>query len=221
MLEKLGKADIGEASKAMGLVFVVGLILAVIGGTLATMVANDTTDYADIAGDDATKNATKIIGQFHLIGKGFVGLLAFWFPIVGVIMVAVGLGVLSLDRTLYVIVASVALAALLVLLQDAIALHVMVPLYVGALSFDVISTVRSGRFPGQERNVIISVMYKRVGMKKTWILYAASYGVIVGIGSVLLGGAYTILAIMVSVHAMAAICNMLSGRAKTVQHMAC
>ena len=87
MLDKLGKAELGEATKAMGLVFAIGLVLAVIGGTLNVMISNDTTEYSDAEipkeGDDTAVDATKMIGYFHQTGKGVVGLLAFWFPIVG------------------------------------------------------------------------------------------------------------------------------------------
>ena len=99
MLDKLGKAELGEATKAMGLVFAIGLVLAVIGGTLNVMISNDTTEYSDAEipkeGDDTAVDATKMIGYFHQTGKGVVGLLAFWFPIVGMILIAVGIGTLS------------------------------------------------------------------------------------------------------------------------------
>ncbi len=216
MLDKLGKADIGEASKAMGLVFVIGLILAVIGGTLATMVANDTTEYANI--DDAL-DATKMIGEFHTLGKGFVSLLAFWFPIIGVIMIAVGLGVLSMRRTvLYTVLLSVLLVVLLVLLRDVIPLHVMVSLYGIVLSLDVMSTVTSKRFPRHECNVVFSILYKRVGMKKTWIAYITAYVVMISAGFAFFEVHLT-LGILVSVHAVAAAGNILSEISCKTQHI--
>ena len=207
MLDKLGKADIGEASKAMGLVFVIGLILAVIGGTLATMVANDTTDYSE-SNTDGAIDATKMIGEFHTLGKGFVSLLAFWFPIIGVIMIAVGLGVLSLRGTVSLtILVAMSLVIPLVLLRDAIPLYIIVSLYGVALTLDVVSTISSKRFPEYEYNGVISTLHRRIGIKKTWLAYGIVYSGIFTLGFAFLEG-YMILGVMASAHAAAAISNM-------------
>ena len=217
MLDKLGKADLGDATKAMGLIFAIGLILAVIGGTLNVMIGNDSTDYADsdiiTEGDDndgTTVDATKMIGHFHQTGKGVVGLLAFWFPIIGMILIAVGIGTLTLKGAVFytLMMASGVLGAL-ILLESVVSLPVVIAFYLLALYLDVKSTITSQRFPKYERNLVIACLYTKMKISQVWLVYGVVYAVTITSGYILLDSVYMVFAVMGSVHIAASIGNIL------------
>ena len=227
MLDKLGKADLGDATKAMGLIFAIGLILAVIGGTLNVMIGNDSTDYADsdtITGDDSsddggTVDATKMIGHFHQTGKGVVGLLAFWFPIVGMILIAVGIGTLSLrEPILYTVTMTMGMLGVLILFESVVPLPAVIAFYLLALYLDAKSTLSSQRFPKYEKNLVIACLYTRIRLSKVWLVYGVIYVATVASGYMLLDSMYMVFAVMGSVHAVAAIGNAL-GESKTRQEI--
>ncbi len=92
---------------------------------------------------------------------------------------------------------------------------VMATLYAVSLCSDIASTMRSERFPRRERNIIISVLHHRIGIAKTWVVYGVTYFGVIILGYVFLDGMYVVLAIMTSVHAIAAITNMLSEKTQT------
>ena len=90
MLDKMGKTDLGEAAKSLGIVFVIGIIVAVMGGMLTALVADDDTAYGGGDGggsEDGDGAARQFIGIMHREGKSFVGLVAFWAPIAGLLMI--------------------------------------------------------------------------------------------------------------------------------------
>lgn len=214
MLDKLGKADLGEATKAMGLVFAIGLVLAVIGGTLNVMIGNDATDYADsdiITEDDATTvDATRMIGYFHQTGKGIVGLLAFWFPIIGMILIAVGIGTLVIKNSIFhMILIALGVLGLFVLFEGIIPIYGVVSLYLLALYADVQSTVSSKLFPKYERNIVIACLYKKMELTRVWAVYGVIYTMVIVSGYMLLENVYVVLAVMASVHIAASIGNVL------------
>ena len=219
MLDKLGKAELGEATKAMGLVFAIGLVLAVIGGTLNVMISNDTTDYSDVEipkeGDDTAVDATKMIGYFHQTGKGVVGLLAFWFPIVGMILIAVGIGTLSTRLSvLCMLAAPLGIFVLLLMLQDTVTIYGVIALYVLAVCADVKSTLSSGMFPERERNLVIACLCRKVGMAKVLAAYCTAYVAVTVSGYLLLEEVYVVLAVMASVHVVASAANIVPSRAR-------
>ena len=223
MLDKLGKADIGDASKQMGLIFVIGLVLAVMGGTLGAMVGEDTycsgelvDGECEVAEDDGAVDPTKMIGEFHGVGIEVVSLMAFWFPLIGILMIAAGIAVLSLSRSvLYTLGLSVALAVSLIMVRDAIPLYIMASIYGAVLALDVASTVTSKRFPTKECNVIISTLHKKVGMKNAWIAYVLGYAGLLVAGFALLEPAM-VLGIMVAVHTIAAVGNIITEKRQKV-----
>ena len=219
MLDKLGKAELGEATKAMGLVFAIGLVLAVIGGTLNVMISNDTTEYSDVDiskdGGDTAVDATKMIGYFHQTGKGVVGLLAFWFPIVGMILIAVGIGTLNTRfSALYMLAAPLGIFVPLLMLQDTITIYGVAVLYAFAVCADVKSTLSSGMFPERERNLVIACLCRKIGMAKVLAIYCATYTAVMVSGYALLEDVYVVFALMVSVHMAASAANSVLCRAE-------
>ena len=227
MLDKLGKTDIGEATKSVGMVVVIGIVLAVIGGSLGATLNTDEScigfvisPEGECTDEELAGDSTKMISQFHNLGKGVVSVMAFWFPVAGLMMMAIGLVVLSLSRTvLYTLGLSVALTVSLIMFRDAIPLYVMASLYGAVLALDVMSTVTSKRFPTKECNVIISTLHKRVGMKNAWIAYGIGYAGLFVVGLALLEPAI-VLGIMVAVHTVAAVGNIVTEKRQKVQCIA-
>ena len=217
MLDKMGKTDIGEAAKALTLIMVVGIMLAVVGGLLVTMLNDDNTSVSN----PSTTGPTKMIAEFHGIGKDLVGVLGFWFPILGILMIAFGGLVLYLGAShLYLVALGTATAVALVLAEGIVPLHVMGAVFAASLIADVYGTVRSGVFPQREANPVICLFYKRTGPAKAWCAYGIMYAAVFAVGYVYLADLYVVLAILASVHMAGAMLNryhfVKSGKTETI-----
>lgn len=222
MLEKMGKTDLGETAKAFMVIFVIGLMMTVMGGLLVSMTAGDTTDFKDetTEDDDTTVDSKELIKELHQQGKGYVALIAFWLPIIGILMIAVGISVLILDGIpVRLVAASVGITIPLILLEGTIPLVAISLVYGIAFSLDVYSTVTSKRFPKYEGNFIIGMLHKKMSITKVWIVYGVSYGAVFITGYTLFDNLYIMVSILAATHLIACITNMYTEKKiKILQH---
>lgn len=230
MLDKMGKTDLGEAAKSLGIVFVIGIIVAVMGGMLTALVADDDTPYGsgeDGAGDDGA--ARQFIGIMHREGKSFVGLVAFWAPIAGLLMIlsagiilALGDGraggvrrmlLGSVAPRLAAAAAASAAAAGLLAARGMLGVETAAVVFAAALAADVATTALSPRYPRCETNLPLALGARLAGPRLGWALYGASYAAACGAAAGLLSlDAYALLAVLAPLHAAAAAANALGDR---------
>ena len=167
MLDKMGKTDLGEAAKSLGIVFVIGIIVAVTGGMLTALVAEDDTAYGGEEGEEGGGDGTarQFIGIMHREGKSFVGLVAFWAPIAGLLMILSAGIILSLGARLggggwrgaaaarlAAAAAASAAAAGLLAARGIVGAETVAVLFAAALAADAATTLLSPRYPGSETN---------------------------------------------------------------------
>ena len=227
MLDKMGKTDLGEAAKSLGIVFVIGIIVAVTGGMLTALVAEDETGYGDGgsgsgdggsgSGDGGT--ARQFIGIMHREGKSFVGLVAFWAPIAGLLMILSAGIILSLGRgrggwrgaaaaRLAVAAAASAAAAGLLAARGAVGAETVAVMFAAALAADAATTLLSPRYPGSETNILLAVGATLAGPRRAWVLYGAAYvAACAGAAHFFALDAYALLAVLAPLHAAAAALN--------------
>ena len=232
MLDKMGKTDLGEAAKSLGIVFVIGIIVAVTGGMLTALVAEDDTSYggdADGDGDgDGDGTARQFIGIMHREGKSFVGLVAFWAPIAGLLMILSagiilllgggrGCGALwgAVAPRLAVAAAASAAAAGLLAARGTVGAETLAVAFAAALAADVATTALSPRYPARETNLPLALGARLAGPRLGWALYAAAYAAACGAAAHLLAlDAYALLAVLAPLHAAAALANACGGRVR-------
>ena len=234
MLDKMGKTDLGEAAKSLGIVFVIGIIVAVTGGMLTALVAEDDTSYGggDGNGDGNDGNgdgaARQFIGIMHREGKDFVGLVAFWAPIAGLLMILSAGIILLLGRgtgragggaaggtlrgavapRLAAAAAASAAAAGLLAARGLVGVETLAVAFAAALAADVATTVLSPRYPGRETNLPLALGARLAGPRLGWALYGAAYAAACGAAAHLLAlDAYALLAVLAPLHAAAALAN--------------
>ncbi len=224
MLEKMGKTDLGETAKSIGIVFVVGMLVAVVGGMLTVMLDGDETGYgSDSGGGDGT--AQEFVGLLHREGKSFVGLVSFWSPIAGLLMILSAGIILRLGPPLLLpprrraaaaflpAACAAPAAAALVAAGGAVPLHAVAALLAAALAADAFTTARSGRYPLRELNPAIRLLHGRLGAAAAWAAYAALYAAAAAASHALLSDWRAALAVMASLHMAAAALNAASERA--------
>lgn len=228
MLDKMGKTDLGEAAKSLGIVFVIGIIVAVTGGMLTALVAEDDTSYGGDGGDgeDGDGTARQFIGIMHREGKSFVGLVAFWAPIAGLLMILSAgiilllgggrrggnsrLGALwaAIAPRLAVAAAASAAAAGLLAARGMVGAETLAVAFAAALAADVATTVLSPRYPARETNLPLALGARLAGPRLGWALYGAAYAAACGAAAHLLAlDAYALLAVLAPLHAAAALAN--------------
>ena len=233
MLDKMGKTDLGEAAKSLGIVFVIGIIVAVTGGMLTALVAEDDTSYGggdgngDGNGGNGDGTARQFIGIMHREGKDFVGLVAFWAPIAGLLMILSAGIILLLGRgaragggaaggalrgavapRLAVAAAASAAAAGLLAARGLVGVETLAVAFAAALAADVATTVLSPRYPRCETNLPLALGARLAGPRLGWALYGAAYAAACGAAAHLLAlDAYALLAVLAPLHAAAALAN--------------
>ena len=234
MLDKMGKTDLGEAAKSLGIVFVIGIIVAVMGGMLTALVAEDDTTYGDGEDGDGDGDgaARQFIGIMHREGKSFVGLVAFWAPIAGLLMIlSAGIILLlggrdrrdsrSRDRRdsrgalrgavgarLAVAAAASVAAAGLLAARGTVGAETLAVAFAAALAADAASTLLSPRYPRRETNLPLALGARLAGPRLGWALYATAYAAACGAAAHLLAlDAYALLAVLAPLHAAAAFAN--------------
>ena len=230
MLDKMGKTDLGEAAKSLGIVFVIGIIVAVMGGMLTALVAEDDTSYGggadgDGDGDGGDGTARQFIGIMHREGKDFVGLVAFWAPIAGLLMILSAGIILLLGRgagtgtaggtlrgavapRLAVAAAASAAAAGLLAARGLVGAETLAVAFAAALAADVATTMLSPRYPVCETNLPLALGARLAGPRLGWSLYGAAYAAACGAAAHLLAlDAYALLAVLAPLHAAAALAN--------------
>lgn len=215
MLDKMGKTDLGETAKAFGVIFVIGLVMTLMGGILLTLTSDDNTGFDDT--DDDTVDSADLIKDFHQQGKGYVLLIAFWLPILGIIMIAVGIGVLSLGMPVQLAVLSVGVTVPLVLLDGIIPFFAVAAFFGAVVSLDFYSTITSKRFPKYEGNLIIGTLHKKMHITKTWIVYGVSYVLIFAVVCVVINNLYIVLSVFAATHLVACLLNMHTEK-QTLRH---
>lgn len=221
MLDKMGKTDLGEAAKSLGIVFVIGIIVAVTGGMLTALVAEDETGYGGEGGEGEGGEGTarQFVGIMHREGKSFVGLVAFWAPIAGLLMILSAGIILSLGAArggwrgaaaerLAVAAAASAAAACLLAARGAVGAEAAAALFAAALAADVATTLLSPRYPGSETNILLAAGSRLAGPRLGWALYGAAYAAAcAGAAHFFALDAYALLAVLAPLHAAAAALN--------------
>lgn len=229
MLDKMGKTDLGEAAKSLGIVFVIGIIVAVTGGMLTALVAEDDTPYGGDGGDgedgDGDGTARQFIGIMHREGKSFVGLVAFWAPIAGLLMIlSAGIILLlgggrggalwgAVAPRLAVAVAASAAAACLLAARGIIGAETLAVAFAAALAADAATTALSPRYMARETNLPLALGARLAGPRLGWAVYGAAYAAACGAAAHLFAlDAYALLAVLAPLHAAAAFANAYGGR---------
>lgn len=229
MLDKMGKTDLGEAAKSLGIVFVIGIIVAVTGGMLTALVAEDDTSYGGDGGDggDGDGAARQFIGIMHREGKSFVALVAFWAPIAGLLMI-LSAGIILLlgggrsgalwaaaAPRLAVAAAASAAAAGLLAARGLVGAETLAVAFAAALAADVATTALSPRYPARETNLPLALGARLAGPRLGWALYGAAYAAACGAAAHLLAlDAYALLAVLAPLHAAAALANACGDRGR-------
>ena len=237
MLDKMGKTDLGEAAKSLGIVFAIGIIVAVMGGMLTALVAEDETGYGGSGGEGEGEGeggdgtARQFIGIMHREGKGLVGLVAFWAPIAGLLMIlSAGIILLlggqggrgggprgalcgAVGARLAVAAAASAAAAGLLAARGAVGIETVAVAYAAALAADVAATALSPRYPSCETNLPLALGARLAGPRLGWALYGAAYAAACAAAMHALAlDAHTMLAVLAPLHAAAAAANALGDR---------
>ena len=233
MLDKMGKTDLGEAAKSLGIVFVIGIIVAVTGGMLTALVAEDDTSYGGDGedGGDGDGTARQFIGIMHREGKSFVGLVAFWAPIAGLLMILSAGIILLLGNSgrrgalwgaaaprLAAAAAASAAAAGLLAARGTVGAEALAVAFAAALAADVATTVLSPRYPARETNLPLALGARLAGPRLGWALYGAAYAAACGAAAHLFAlDAYALLAVLAPLHAAAAFANAYGDRIRTAR----
>ncbi len=242
MLDKMGKTDLGEAAKSLGIVFAIGIIVAVMGGMLTALVAEDETGYGGggggegDGGDGGDGTARQFIGIMHREGKGLVGLVAFWAPIAGLLMI-LSAGIILLlggaavggrgprgailgaaGARLAVAAAASAAAAGLLAARGAVGIETMAVAFAAALAADVAATALSPRYPACETNLPLALGARLAGPRLGWALYGAAYAAACAAAMHALAlDAHALLAVLAPLHAAAAAANALGDRRRRMR----